>query len=241
MSPIQTVSLSLFRFDTFASRFWVLGQMGAARLSLPRVPGIGFWRLCGSGTGQGFTPRPNFGVWAILATWTDRRTAEDQTRNAPVFRQFRHRSGEAWTVFLEPTAARGAWSGRQPFEGAGQDVVGPVAALTRATVRLSKARQFWRHEPEISKRVGADPNVIFKIGIGEVPLIHQVTFSIWPDARSMARFARSEGSHADAIRAVKREGYFKEELYARFQVLGDRGTWHGESPIANIDRPKVAA
>lgn len=71
---------------------------------------------------------------------------------------------------------------------------------------------------------------MFKIGIGEIPWLHQVTFSIWPDAAAMARFAR-RGPHAEAIRAVRDEGWFSEELYARFRVLGEAGTWEGRSPL----------
>jgi spheroidene monooxygenase len=72
---------------------------------------------------------------------------------------------------------------------------------------------------------------MFKIGMGEVPLIHQVTFSIWPDTASMAAFAR-KGAHADAIRAVRDEGWFNEELYARFRVIRTQGTWGGRDPLA---------
>jgi spheroidene monooxygenase len=80
--------------------------------------------------------------------------------------------------------------------------------------------------------------VIFKIGIGEVPLLHQVTFSIWPDAEAMANFARGDGPHGRAIRAVREEGWFTEELYARFSIVDDWGTWEGKSPLA---RTKDAA
>jgi spheroidene monooxygenase len=80
--------------------------------------------------------------------------------------------------------------------------------------------------------------VIFKIGIGEVPWLQQVTFSIWPDSATMAAFARSDGAHAQAIRAVREGGWFREELYARFRVLGDVGSWNGASPLAGL---KVAA
>ena len=83
--------------------------------------------------------------------------------------------------------------------------------------------------PDISRAIGADPNVIFKIGVGEVPWLHQVTFSIWPDSAAMAEFARVDGPHARAIRAVRAGGWFREELYARFDVLGESGTWGGSS------------
>ena len=62
-------------------------------------------------------------------------------------------------------------------------------------------------------------------------LVHQVTFSIWPDAETMAAFAR-RGPHAEAIRAVREEGWFNEELYARFRITGSVGTWQGRDPLA---------
>ena len=90
-------------------------MMGLARLSMPRIDGIGFWKLCGSGTGEGFTPRPNWGVYAILATWPDADTARDRTAHAAIFRRYQAPRGGNWTVFLTPISARGAWSGREPF------------------------------------------------------------------------------------------------------------------------------
>ncbi|WP_408005597.1 spheroidene monooxygenase [Salibaculum griseiflavum] len=228
-------SISFFRFPPGLSRVWALGMMGAARLSLPKVPGIGFWKLCGSGTEEGFTPVPNTAVYAILATWPDAETARHQTRAAPIFRRYQNRSTESWTVFLAPVSARGAWSGTVPFDASGEMPDGPLAALTRATVRPLKALRFWQRVPDISAVIGDDPNVAFKIGIGEVPLLHQVTFSIWPDRASMAAFARTDGPHARAIDAVRDGDWFREELYARFRILGDHGTWNGQSPLAKLD------
>ena len=232
---IQTVSLSFFRFSSARDRLWALGMMGLARLSMPRTDGIGFWKLCGSGTGEGFTPVPNTAVYAILATWPDAETARDRTATAAIYRRYQRRASESWTVFLAPTSARGAWSGTAPFLPGSDAGIGPLAALTRATVRPSAALRFWKRVPDISDVIGDDPNVAFKIGIGEVPLLHQVTFSIWPDADTMADFARRDGPHARAIRAVRDGNWFREELYARFRVLGSRGTWQGVQPLAQLE------
>jgi len=209
-------------------------MMGFARLSLPQVDGIGFWKLCGSGTGEGFTPVPNTAVYAILATWPDLETARRQTATAPIFRSYERRASESWSVFLGPTSVRGHWSGDTPFQPDAHPDQGPLAALTRATVRPLAALRFWRRVPDISAVIGSDPNVAFKIGIGEVPLLHQITFSIWPDADSMAAFARHDGPHARAIRAVRDGNWFREELYARFRVLETRGTWDGGHPLSKL-------
>lgn len=210
-------------------------MMGAARLPMSRVPELQFWKLCGSGGGEGFTPRANVDVFAILCVWPNREAAERNLRDAPVFGRYRARASEHWTLFLGPVSSRGAWSGVQPFSAGIEPVSGPLAALTRATLRPASLRRFWRRAPAISDVIGADPNVAFKIGIGEVPLLQQVTFSIWPDADSMARFARSpDGPHAKAIKAVREGGWFREELYARFRVLGETGSWNGNSPIEHL-------
>ena len=237
-AAIQTVSLTLFRFIPWRTRVWVLGQMALARLSLRRQPGLRFWKLCGSGTGEGFTPRPNTQVWAILAVWDDETTAREGVAASPVFRRWARRADEACSFFLSATSVRGQWSGEIPFHASDPDHPpgSPIAALTRATVDPRVAARFWRRVPNISAAIGQDPNVIFKIGIGEVPLLHQVTFSIWPDARSMANFARSDGPHARAINAVRDGNWFREELYARFRVLHTAGTWDGRAPLAAYER-----
>ncbi len=237
---MQIVSLSLFRFASLPARLWAFGMMGAARLSLPRIAGIGFWKLCGSGTGEGFTPVPNTAVYAILATWPDLETAQRQTATSGLYRRYRHRASESWTLFLKPISSRGKWADVAPFQPGEDDQTGPIAALTRATIRPRRALRFWARVPDISKVIGADPNVLFKIGIGELPLLHQVTFSVWPDAVTMAHFARKDGPHARGIRAVRDGDWFREELYARFRIAGEAGQWDGASPRIPTDRPPAS-
>lgn len=231
----QTVSLSFFRFASPAARIWAFTMMGAARFALPKVPDLQFWKLCGSGTGEGFTPVPNTAVYAILCTWPDHETARNRLETASIFERYRNRAAESWTVYLTPTSARGEWAGVAPFFPSADPETGPLAALTRATVKLPRAAKFWRQVPNISRVIGADPNVAFKIGIGEVPLLHQVTFSIWPDSASMANFARKDGPHARAIKAVRDGNWFREELYARFRVIDQSGSWGGKSPPLQLD------
>ncbi len=232
---MQSVTLSLFRFGSARARAWALFQMGPARFALRAIRDIGTVKLCGSGVGQGFTPIPDTSVYAILATWPDHDTARRAMFGTHIFRRYAAMSEERMTLFLTPTAARGKWDGAEPFVP--QDVAtdGPVAALTRATVRLRTARRFWRHEPAISRAIGSDPNVLFKIGIGELPLVRQATFSVWPDTASMAAFARADGPHASAIRAVREGNLFREELYARFRVDAVDGCWAGVTPDLTPD------
>lgn len=225
----QVVSLSFYRFDSVGAKVWAFVMMGLARGPMSRTTDIGFWKLCGSGTGEGFTPKPNFGVYAILATWPDEETAMRETGRG-VFARYTAKAVEDWTVFMQPTSTRGAWSGATPFVAQDTANAGPIAALTRASIKPGIMRHFWGRVPNISAVIGKDPSVLFKAGIGEQPLLHQVTFSIWPDATAMNNFART-GPHAEAIKAVRTDGWFSEELYARFSLVSDRGTWGGVSPL----------
>lgn len=229
-TDMQTVSLSFFRFARPTARLWALGMMGGARFALSRIDGLSFWKLCGSGTGEGFTPIPNTAVYAILCVWPSMERAKEALNSERIFARYKDKATENWSLFLTPFSARGVWSGDTPFVEEEPPQQGPIAALTRATVKPSVATQFWRRVPNISNVIGSDPNVQFKIGIGEVPLLQQITFSIWPDAASMAQFARKDGPHAQAIAAVRDGQWFREELYARFRVIDESGQWDGQSP-----------
>ncbi|PTE12958.1 spheroidene monooxygenase [Pseudogemmobacter blasticus] len=238
---MPVASLSLFRFDGTLDRLWVVTQMVSARLTLRNESALRFWKLCGSGTGEGFTPRPNWGVWAIMATWDDLETARARTAQSPVWQRWRAHADESATVFLAPVSSRGTWGGVNPFPAGPDSGTGPLVALTRASIKPGNARRFWAREPEISARIGADPNVIFKIGIGELPLLHQVTFSVWPDAATMAAFAHGNTPHGLAIKSVREENWFSEELYARFRLLGAEGRWEGRALSDRLGTATVAA
>ena len=66
--------------------------------------------------------------------------------------------------------------------------------------------------------------------MGEIPWFHQVTFSIWPNQTAMDQFARKNGPHAEAIKSVRKGDWFAEELYARFKIYNQIGTWSQKSP-----------
>ncbi|SOB90736.1 spheroidene monooxygenase [Rhodobacter sp. JA431] len=241
---MAVATLSLFRFEGTSHLPWLMSQMVFARRPLHAEPRLRFFKLCGSGTGEGFTPKPNWHVWAIMSAFANEEDAQGVIHDNPVWQNWRKHSDEQLFIHLSPTSSRGSWGGRNPFipEPDVDPGEGPVVALTRAAIKPHMATRFWSRVPDISQKVGTDPNLIFKIGIGEIPLFHQVTFSIWPDVKAMSQFARGDTPHGRAIRAAREQGWFTEELYARFRLLGIEGTWLGKNPLdARKDLEREAA
>lgn len=232
---MQTITLSFFRFHGVGQRIWAFGQMLGARAPLKALPGIGFHKLMGTGTREGFHPVPNLGVYAVLATWPSLEAAQAQIRGAEVFRRYRDHSVESCTVYLSAVRCRGQWAGSRPFDVPEDPVPAPtdaVAVLTRATIKPRHVLNFWGQVPNISAAIPDQDKLQFKIGLGEVPWLHQVTFTIWEDKPAMDAFAYRDW-HGRAVKAVRDGGWFAEELFARFRVLATDGMWEGRSPLAH--------
>jgi spheroidene monooxygenase len=122
--------------------------------------------------------------------------------------------------------------GKTPFTAKNNRDTGPVAVLTRATLRWSAMLRFWQQSPAISTTIGLNKDVLFKIGLGEVPLRQQLTFSIWPDLKQMSEFAHQSDPHRSAIQKVRQGDWFKEELYARFNITAIDGHWSAFDPVS---------
>ena len=230
----QIVAISFFRFEGVFQKLWAFSQMGFARKKLKKIKQISFFKLFGSGTGEGFTPYPNTSVYAILSVWNNLGEAENNIEEREIYENYRTHSIENWTVFLSPISSKGYWDKTNPFKPNKNEFKKKnhmLAALTRATIKPKKMLKFWSKVPAISKVIGNDKNVLFKMGLGEIPWFHQVTFSIWPNEKTMADFARKDGPHAKAIKSVREGNWFSEELYARFEVKKAIGKWCGKSVI----------
>lgn len=230
----QIVAISFFRFEGVFQKLWAFSQMGFARKKLKKIKQISFFKLFGSGIGEGFTPYPNTSVYAILTVWNNLGEAENNIEEREIYENYRTHSIENWTVFLSPISSKGYWDKTNPFKPNKNEFKKKdhmLAALTRATIKPKIMLKFWSKVPAISKVIGNDKNVLFKMGLGEIPWFHQVTFSIWPNAKTMADFARKDGPHAKAIKSVREGNWFSEELYARFEVKKAIGKWCGKSVI----------
>lgn len=220
----QIITLTLFRFEGFQARFWAFQQMGIKPFSADLKQGLRFVKLMGSGGANGFSIVPNWGVYSLLGVWDSIENANLFFENNNIFKKFKSKSIENQTIFLKTTMAHGQWDKKSPFQiNALLDKNAPLAVLTRATIKPRFWLHFWRFVPRVSQSMEGKKGVIFSIGIGELPIIQQATFSIWRSANDMMNYAYQSKEHAEVIKKTRELGWYSEELFARFSIEGTEG------------------
>src|SRR3954454_6546182 len=109
--------------------------MAVERPALRRAPGLRFAKLLGTGSGRTFTVRdadPRH--WALLTVWSS-PAARQRFDTSPTVAGWERRRQDHGRTDLAPLAARGRWSGAEPFGAprpSRETEPGLVAALTRA-------------------------------------------------------------------------------------------------------------
>ncbi|WP_219722155.1 hypothetical protein [Deinococcus planocerae] len=238
--PDSSVPLASFTLTRYAGRDGVRGftRMGLDRSALAGVPGLTFRRLLGTGRGQDLSLGADFLRWARFCVWSSREAFE-AFEDGPFRRAERERAQETYTLLLRPTRVKGRWGGVSPFGELPPTAehAGPVAVLTRAAIRPTRLLDFWRAVPESQGGLHGHPALLASVGVGEVPLLHQATFSLWRDAQGVRAFAYGAPGHRSAIRQTRARDWYGEELFARFVPLRAEGTWDGRDPLAGLLPP----
>ena len=175
----------------------------------------------GSGKNGSFDIHPDLNQWALLFT------ADDETTKAPGF------LSRYWNLFrcdikeflLQPIEGFGLWDGKKVFGELSRETMcdGPIAVLTRATIRLSRLKNFWSNVDAVADIMPSAKGLIVSYGIGEVPWIKQATFSIWENKTAMKNFAYGLQQHKEVIHKTRSENWYKEEMFVRFCVLRIEG------------------
>lgn len=214
---------------------WALGRMAWDRVPM-RLSDCGFHRLLGTSRAGGFGLRdadPRH--WALLSCWRDAAgaTAFDRSRTVTGWDRL---ADERLRLELRPLSSRGRWGGKEPFgrtDGAAADRLldprAPVAAITRARIRVGHGRSFRQAVPAVSADLARADGLRLAVGVGEFPVGLQGTVSLWDDAASLAAFAYRGAPHADVVRRTPAERWYAEELFARFAVVTATGSYDGRS------------
>lgn len=199
------------------------------------VPGLTMVKVMGSGHGGGFSLRPSATHQGLICTFSHLDLAL-QFLDSPAVQAYRSRARECWTGVLAVQSARGHWD-KQAWQASSEQALGeqtrlndpaPFAVLTRASIVPTKAMAFWRYAPAAQADLGQTPGCLLAMGLGEVPLVRQCTFSLWKDTAAMLQYAH-QGAHQTASAAAYKHQFFSESLFVRMQVLQMAGVWQGRT------------
>ena len=212
---------------------WGLAQMGMMPQKLKPVPGLKFFKMMGSGHGLGFSLKPNFNRYGLLCVWENEQAAATFIAENLPFLNYLKQTSEHWTIWLKPLQSHGLWDGVNPFPetDANLKTNGPIAALTRATIRLKALPSFWKYVPQTSQALKEADGLLCSIGLGELPFIRQATFSVWENAEALKNYAYKNALHKEVIKRTRDENWYKEELFARFVPVKAEGLWNGRNPV----------
>jgi spheroidene monooxygenase len=219
-----------------SARLWGWSRIVRGSGALRGVPGLRFGKVLGSGHEGGFGLKPSASRQGLFLVFNSAGEARRFIDGSSLLHAYRARAREFLTLRLAAYSVRGSWSGTRIEPSATAPTAGPIAALTRASIRPRAAARFWRHAPPSQAGLESARGCLLAVGLGEAPLLRQATFSLWESATSMDAYART-GPHLAAIRASTSEGYFSESMFVRFVPLEIRGTWKGRVYTDDLLRP----
>jgi hypothetical protein len=213
-----------------SSLAWGWAQLARGAVQQPRFEGLRLARIMGSGRQGGFGLVPSLHVQGLVALFDTVEHAERYVHEAPAVQARLDRADphESLVAVLATLSSKGAWGGvsLQPTEPRSTHAGGPLAVITRASIKANKAAAFWRHAAPSEASLARSPGCQLAVGLGEAPLLRQFTLSVWDSAAQMQSFAQ-QGSHGQASRSAWQHGWFSEWLFARLHPVRLRGRWAG--------------
>ncbi len=199
----------------------------------------------GTGKNGTFDKTPDWQQWAIL---TVQKAAEPGVEFTPVQNSDKKILGsfiagwlslfkcETYTIFMEAIESHGFWDGKKAFGElpAKSAYEGPVAILTRATIRLNKLSYFWENVAPVANEMRVAKGFLFSAGVGEIPWIKQATFSVWQSKEDMKAFAYGMKVHTEVIQKTRQQNWYSEDMFTRFRIINTSGTLRSVNPLRDV-------
>lgn len=212
---------------------------------------VSFYKLMGTGKNGTFDKNPDWQQWSIITVLKGDADLKDYTgiENDTAFIQkyygsfisgwFRFFGCTTSTLLMEAIESHGFWDKKRVFGNLPpkSEYEGPIAVITRATIRLNKLKFFWENVAPVAAHMATANGFRFSIGVGELPLIKQATFSIWDSKAAMKAFAYGMKEHAEVIQKTRKQDWYSEDMFTRFKIIQVLGSIKMNGDAATIVAP----
>ncbi|MEJ7709677.1 MAG: hypothetical protein WKF84_07405 [Pyrinomonadaceae bacterium] len=159
--------------------------------------------------GGGFSLRPNWSRYGLLAVWRNSKYADAFFEESELMRSYRQKAKEIWTIRLLTLQSRWLMVRSESIFTSSvqhQTLRVPVAVITRAAIHWNRLSRFWQAVPATSRELESRKRLAAIRGhSGEAPPVRQATFSVWKSSREMQDFAYKTGSVRKEINPAERE------------------------------------
>jgi spheroidene monooxygenase len=209
------------------SFLWGLSRYVIGRFSLYNIPGLQFFKVLGSGFEGGFSTKPSLHKQGLFCVFDSEQHARQFRTHSTLIRSYLKHSREFFAVTLNAFSTRGSWANTQLDITATTPTSGPIASLTRASIKPLKANAFWKNAQPAEISINQSEGVLLTAGLGEAPYLRQATFTIWENETALNAYAQ-QGAHLAAIKAAYGQQYFSESMFTRFTPSAMEGTWRGK-------------
>jgi spheroidene monooxygenase len=218
MTPNTHTTLTFYQFDGFFSRYMAISIMGFSKVLRPKGKGMLVGKLLGTGSGLGFSRKPNWGQYAHFAIWENEETADNYFQTSKLIRRLNRWAQSKTVLEMQPFQSRGIWDGKNPYSEipSSAEQGGRVAILTRAKLKPKNILDFWKHVEPVNTSLVNSKGRLFSAGMGEWPFSHPITFSVWENIEAAKEFAYAQPFHSAAVKGAREGAWFKEDLFVRF-------------------------
>lgn len=223
----QTAVLSLVNYQK-SSLPWGIMRLVIGKYPLRNIPGLQFVKVLGSGKHGGFDLKPSFSKQGLFCIFDTFEQAQHFLENSSILKEYQNHSSEYFSVMLQAYSSKGSWSKKTIEVTKEAPLSGPIAGITRASIKFSKAASFWSKAPPAQASLEQAPGCLLAAGLGEAPYLRQATFTMWESANAMDQYARS-GAHLEAIQTAYQGQFFSESMFTRFIPINPHGVWRGKT------------
>lgn len=221
-----TAVLSLVNYKS-SSIPWGISRLVIGQYPFINIPGLQFVKVLGCGKQGGFDLNPSFNKQGLFCVFDSFEHAQAFLETSPIINKYKKHSSEFFSVLLQAYSSKGSWSNAKINVCQTEPKEGPIAGITRASIKFSKAPAFWSKAPPAQRSLEQAPGCLLAAGLGEAPYLRQATFTMWESTSAMDRYARS-GAHQEAIQTAYQGQFFSESMFTRFVPINPQGIWRGK-------------